>query len=280
MRLIKINDIKVKVFEKKELIEKLGFIEEDAKLVMKYQKTFLELLQDGVDGFVIDGETLWKQLDKPQGEFSKWVNRKIFFKFIENSDFISNDKLVDIENTNLKRNKLEVKLTLETAKHLAMSTGMDNNSSKKVREKGKLVRSYFILMEKAIRDYENWTIVREPQKIGYKQLSKVLNENYKLTHEGKECPVYVYSNEADMLNKALLGDSAKKINKLLDTQDKATRDHLNIEINKTISELQTMDMALIMAGLSYENRKKTIEDICNTKYLNVSVKVNKLRKIS
>ncbi|QEK12592.1 hypothetical protein FQB35_09780 [Crassaminicella thermophila] len=57
MRVAKINDVKVKVFEKKELIEKLGFTEEDAKLVMKYQKTFPELLQDGVEGFVIDAET-------------------------------------------------------------------------------------------------------------------------------------------------------------------------------------------------------------------------------
>lgn len=115
---------------------------------MKYQKTFPELLQDGVEGFVIDGEALWEQLDKPQGEFGKWFSRKISSKFVKNSDFISNDKLVGIENTNLKRSKLEVKLTLETAKHLAMSTGMDNNSSNKVREKGKLVRSYFIKMKK------------------------------------------------------------------------------------------------------------------------------------
>ncbi|HBJ2612656.1 TPA: antA/AntB antirepressor family protein [Clostridium botulinum] len=280
MRIVKVEGIKIKIFEKKELIEKLGFTEEYAKLVMKYQKTFPELLQDGIEGFVIDAETLWGQLDRPQGEFKKWFNRKIYSKFVKNIDFASNDKLVDIENTNLKRRKSTVKLTLETAKHLAMSTGMDNNSSKKVREKGNLVRNYFIKMEKAIRDYEQWTTIREPQKIGYKQLSKVLNENYKLSHEGKECPMYIYSNEADMLNRALIGDSAKNINKLLDNQDKVTREHLNTEINKTISELQTMDMALIMAGLKYEDRKKTIENICNTKYIDVSLEVKELKKIS
>lgn len=280
MRTIKVNDLKIRVFEKKELIEKLDFTEDEVKIIMKYQKTFPELLQNGVNELVIDGETLWEQLDKPHGEFSKWVTRKILGKFIENSDFTSNDKLVGIENTNLKRNKLEVKLTLETAKHLAMSTGMDNNSSEKVRKMGKLVRSYFILMEKALRDFEKWTMVREPQKLGYIQLSKTLDYNYRLTHEGKATPSYIYSTESDMLNRALLGDSAKNINKLLENKDNATREHLSLEINKTLSELQTMDMALVMAELDYEARKNAINNICNTKYINLAIEIKKLKKIS
>lgn len=83
-----------------------------------------------------------------------------------------------------------------------------------------------------------------------------------------------------MINRALLGDSAKNINKLLENKDKTTREHLSIEINKTISELQTMDMALVMAGLEYEARKKAINNICNTKYIDISLTVKELRKTS
>lgn len=62
MKKVKVNvsgeAIKVNIFEKRELIEKLDFTEEDARLVIIYQKTFPELLQDGVEGFVIDTRTL------------------------------------------------------------------------------------------------------------------------------------------------------------------------------------------------------------------------------
>ncbi|MCY6372446.1 antA/AntB antirepressor family protein [Clostridium ganghwense] len=159
MRTVKINDAKVRVFQKKELIEKLNFTEDEAKFIMKYQKTFPELLQDGVDGFVIDVENLWEQLDKPNGQFSKWANKRIKEVFKNGLEWgFSQIRIKD------GRPKQVIKLTLETAKHVAMSTGLDGNSSKKVKEKGKLVRSYFILMEKALRNYEYWTMVREPQK--------------------------------------------------------------------------------------------------------------------
>ncbi|QEK12731.1 hypothetical protein FQB35_10525 [Crassaminicella thermophila] len=126
MRVAKINDVKVKVFEKKELIEKLGFTEEDAKLVMKYQKTFPELLQDGVEGFVIDAETLWEQLGKPNGQFSKWANKRIKEVFKNGLEWsFSRIRIKD------GRPKQVIKLTLETAKHVAMATGLDGNSSKK-----------------------------------------------------------------------------------------------------------------------------------------------------
>ena len=267
MRVVKINSTKVKIFQKKELIEKLNFTEDEAKIIMKYQKTFPELLQDGIEGFVIDARILWKQL-KVKRQFGNWIKDKIEqYNYIENIDFTSFNKNVkrEIGGTQIK----DYYFTIECAKKISIR---QNN------EMGNLVCNYFILMEKALRNYEYWTMVREPQKEGYIKLSKTLDENYKLSHEGEKAHNYIYSNEADMINRALLGDSAKNINALLDNKDKCTREHLNTEINKTINELETMDMALVMAGLDYESRKKTIANICNTKYSGISFEIKGLKE--
>ncbi|WP_129599467.1 antA/AntB antirepressor family protein [Anaerophilus nitritogenes] len=273
MRIVKINDIKVKVFEKKELIEKLGFTEEDAKLVMKYQKTFPELLQDQ-EGFVIDGETLCNQLGVKDNH-STWLlannvsktGKLIKYRMTENVDY----HLAKSQTVAKGTEKNIIKLTKDCAKKIAMR---QNNKM------GDLVADYFILVEKALRDYEHWLMVREPQKEGYKKLSEILDTNYQLTHEGKEAPAYIFSNEADMINRKLLGISAKKLQNLLDTKDKIIREHFTIEINKAINEIQTMDMGLVMAGLDYEARRKVISNICNTKFKNIQLMVNELKEIA
>ena len=51
MKTVTINKIKVRIFEEKELREKLNMKEEDIEIVLEYQRTFPELLQEGVDGF-------------------------------------------------------------------------------------------------------------------------------------------------------------------------------------------------------------------------------------
>lgn len=289
MRIVKVNNIKIKVFQKKELIEKLNFTEDEAKIIMKYQKTFPELLQDGVEGFVIDARILHSQLGVLK-QFSEWI--KINLENVdaeEGKDFnVFFKGYVDLYKQEIKnmnpqqRSRRGIRdeyyLTLNIAKEICMVTGLGHNSGDKLRENSKLVRNYFILMEKALRNYEYWTMVREPQKEGYIQLSKTLDENYKLTHEGNEAPNYIYSNEADMINRSLLGDSAKNINKLLEDENKVTREHFNIEINRTLNELQTMDMALVMAGLDYEARKKAISNICDTKYISISLKIKDLKE--
>lgn len=270
MRIININDIKVKVFEKKELIEKLGFTEDAAKVVMKYQKIFPELLQDEAEEFAIDARTLWEQL-KVGTRFNDWITDRIEkYKYVENTDFICiTEKKVTQRSDGQKglTQIIEYKLTLESAKKIAVR---QNN------EMGNLVCDYFILVEKALRNYEQWTAVRQPQKIGHKQLCEALDKQYRAIYNRKT-PSYIYSNESDMLNRALLGNSAKAIGKLLGSQDKLTREHFEVEINKALYELQTMDIGLMMAGLEFETRKNTIDKICKTKYISILIQVQELQ---
>mgnify|MGYP000031338280 CR=1 FL=1 len=140
-------------FSRKEL-ERIGRNEEEIELVMKYQKKLPVLIENNnVEQFSIDARLLWEQLDKPQGDFSHWINRKIINKvvktsdgnkhklFTESIDFTSFVKTVEAENTNITTK--EYLLTIDCAKNVSM---MENTES------GSLCRRYFILMEQIVSD--------------------------------------------------------------------------------------------------------------------------------
>ena len=76
MKIVQINKVKVNIFEEQELREKLGMVEKDIALVTTYQKTFPELLQDDIEGFIINARTLHQQL-KLQKDFSDWFKNQI-----------------------------------------------------------------------------------------------------------------------------------------------------------------------------------------------------------
>lgn len=251
------EELKVKVFTKADLREKLGFNDEEVKLIMKYQKIFPDLLQE-IDGFVINARTLWENLGKPYSEFKKWYDKKVLsYGYAENRDFINIEQKVDIKNTNISRTQREFYLTVDCAKNVAMAERTD---------KGRLVRDYFIMIEKALRKMDNWVLIREPEKEGYKELCKYLDAKYQETHPNNKTPFYVYSNEANMINISLLGKNAKQIIAFLGTKDTETREHLNAETNKVLYELQILDSSLIITKLDFEKRKSIIETTCKVKY--------------
>lgn len=270
MKSIKLeNGNKVKVFEKKELIEKLGFTEAEAKTIMKYQKQFPELLQDHKENdFIIDGRNLWEQLKQPQSDFSHWINRKVIKKGYKlNVDYSSSDRIV--ERAVGATSTIDYRFTVDAAKHIALSENTDT---------GREVRTYFILMERAIREMDQWLMVRHPEKVGYKQLTSTLNANYKLSHEGKEAPFYLYTTEADMINQCLLGHKAKVIRKLIDADDNITRDHFKVEVNQALYELQIMDCGLVMGNMEYEKRKEVIQKACDTKFIHIVLKAREFEE--
>lgn len=251
------EEIKVKVFTKNDLSEKLGFNKEELNLIMKYQKKFPELLQN-TEGCNIDARDLWKELNEPQGKFANWIKRKVISKgFTEDIDYIRFHKTVKGDSKGYgNKSTEEYNLTIDTAKHVAM---MENTLT------GSLIRNYFILTEKALRKMDEWIIIREPEKLGYKELCKQLDLSYFNKHKGKT-PNHLYSNEANMINRALLGKDAKTIREFLGTKDNQTREHLNAELNQSLYELQILDSGLIISGLDYYQRKEIIESVCNTKY--------------
>jgi len=84
-------------FKKSFLINSLGLTETDAKLIMEAQRKFSSILLEDRDGFCVDARTLWKELGQPQGEFNKWIDRKLITKnYIENKDYFKIDNFVEV----------------------------------------------------------------------------------------------------------------------------------------------------------------------------------------
>ena len=284
MKVIQRNKIKFKVFTEEELKEKLGMRQEDIQVVLEYQDKFPELLQEK-EGFCIDGEKLCNQLEL-KDNFKTWLlgetkydskghlksqGKLIKYRCIENTDFIStwgipNAKFTKEEvdkMTDGKRKahgiKTKIMLTLECAKMIAMR---QNNNQ------GDLVCKYFIIIEKTLRNYEEWDKIRNPQRENANKLkselkSWAIRNHFDADYNG------LYSREFNLLNICLTGKTALEIKSYIGFKDKQTREHLETEINKALDFIQTFDINLIKLNKSFEDRQEMIKQICDITYPNL-----------
>lgn len=258
-------------FERLDIINKFNRTEEEWNLIEQYQNTFPQLLLQDVDDFIINARTLWSELGEPQGRFADWIKRKVIGIYSENDDF----KVFRKPANNSKGGRPEENylFTLDTAKSLALGVGTTKNSSEEVRNKGKLVRDYFILIEKILKEYEDWTKERNPEKEGYKEM-KVAIHDWCVRKEFDFLNDYFYIREANMLNIVLTGQKAIDLRVLKGVKDNKTRDNLDIEINKALADLQNNNMMLLANDMDFEMRQQFLENYCNKKYKYIKEKFN------
>lgn len=84
---------------------------------------------------------------------------------------------------------------------------------------------------------------------------------------GKETPTHVYTNECNMLNRIILGMTAKEfleargLDGTVVTRDLLTHDQL-----KAFDELQIVDASLLAVGDDYDTRKAKLQDLFNRRH--------------
>lgn len=273
-------------FRKAFLMNSLNFEEEEAKLIMKAQKQFPSILAEDGQGFCLDGRLLHSELGVSKA-FSTWIRTNLEnVDAKEGKDYIENwindkggslegnpenTKVTDLTGMGYKK---EYKLTLDIGKEICMVTGLGNKTGEKLRENSKLIRKYFILLEKAIKKGVDWEKVRHPEKKSYKTMCATLEKNYMETHDGKKPNFTLYSNNADMLNLALFGYKSKKMKKILEVEyTDNLRDNLQIKANDALDEIQTMNNNLVVSNIDYQTRKMIINTTCKAKFMDLRVKV-------
>ncbi|MBZ9693412.1 MULTISPECIES: antA/AntB antirepressor family protein [unclassified Clostridium] len=271
MKTIQRNKIKFKIFEEDELKYQLKMREEDMVIVLNYQDKFPELMIENGDGFCIDARLLHKNLvenskdNKTGDRFSQWIKRRINkYSFKENEDYITFHNFVNRENTNLKSKTNEYKLTLEMAKQLAM---IENNKL------GLLCRKYFILMEKTLKNYEEWSKIREPEKEQAKVMKKSIQDWCNRNQYDSTLEIF-YTREFNMLNESLTGELASGLRIINECKDNSTRNHLDKDTNDALLKLQEFNIQLLNADMSFEERTKLIKNLCRNKYSNLYLKIN------
>lgn len=150
-------------------------------------------------------------------------------------------------------------LTLDCAKNLAMME----------KKKGELVRRYFLLMENILKEYEKWSLIREPEKCGANDLKQSIKE-WCERNDKLDVPVSVfYTQEFNMLNVCLTGFKAQDIRNIKNVLDSQTRNNLDFEVNNALHMLQFTDIALLNSNMSFEQRKSIIENTCNKTYKHI-----------
>lgn len=111
----------------------------------------------------------------------------------------------------------------------------------------------------------NWSVRRELAKTNYKIHTDSIKENIIPTLTEKQ-KLYVYANEADILNVALFGMTAKEWKDQNPSLDGNMRDYANILQLVILSNLENLNSEMIAQGISQNVRLEKLNAIAKKQY--------------
>lgn len=239
---------------------------------------------DNVDGFCINARDLHKEL-KVKSQFSKWIKSNLDSgDAIEDSDYIiklykKNESVSFEDYAKFSPQKMsalgiskEYFLTIEMAKEISMYTGTALHASDELKKISKLVRKYFVLMEKAVKKNVEWELIRYPLKQGYKAMQKAMDE-YMLRMVQRNADDWDYRIEADALNVIATGFRAQEIRNYVGCKDNITRDSLTSTYNEYLLKLQELNIIYLGMNMNRYDRYKMLKQSFDILFPNaVSIK--------
>lgn len=107
--------------------------------------------------------------------------------------------------------------------------------------------------EEAYRNQLDWKVNRYISKLNYTIQTDAIKENIVPTLQPSQI-LYAYSSEADLVNVALFGMTAKEYKKAFPEKDGNQRDNATIEQLLVLNNLQSLNAEMIKQGLSQSNR--------------------------
>lgn len=128
--------------------------------------------------------------------------------------------------------------------------------------------------------YQNkieWSVRRELAKTNYRIHTDSIKENLVHTLSEKQ-KQYVYANEADILNVALFGMTAKEWKNNNPTLDSNMRDYANILQLVILSNLENLNAEMMEQGLEQSKRLERLNTIAKKQY-NILQNNNNIKEI-
>ncbi|MEM7927359.1 Rha family transcriptional regulator [Morganella morganii] len=120
----------------------------------------------------------------------------------------------------------------------------------------RLVDSFIQFREKAAKEAQV-QIERNVARVEYKPMTDAVKQSK--VDEGKDPAPYHFSNEADLINRIVLGTSSAKFRKDKDIgKTEPIRDYLSHQQIRAITELQRANTVFITMGWDFEQRKSTL----------------------
>ncbi len=240
----------------KEELSQYGLPDEEIATILEYQ-ALLPILQSQDDGSTVNARDLHKQLNNGW-KFTEWINNRIdSYQLIKDIDYFTvSVKYETIKGKIPPKETTDYILTLDCAKQLAMVERTDI---------GALVRRYFITIEKAFKNRNNWNKNRKNTLINCKELRGALILKREELLNG--VPEWIasgnlYSIEFSLLNSVILGMSATQYRKEhnIPANDQI-RNYFTEGQLDDVERLERYDAQLIISQeiYSYDERKQILQ---------------------
>ncbi len=129
---------------------------------------------------------------------------------------------------------------------------------------------YLIVEFQRLKDEENdrlqlgWNLQRTLAKINYRIHTDAIKETLIPPSITKAQATLVYANEADLLNVALFGQTAKQWRDTHPDAEGNLRDHAPLEQLVVLTNLESLNSVLIRQGLSQQERLQKLNEIAIT----------------
>jgi hypothetical protein len=129
---------------------------------------------------------------------------------------------------------------------------------------------YLIVEFQRLKDEENdrlkldWTLQRTLAKINYRIHTDAIKETLIPPSVTKAQSAFVYASEADLLNVALFGQTAKQWREAHPDAEGNLRDHAPLEQLVVLTNLESLNSVLIRQGLSQSERLPKLNEIAIT----------------
>jgi hypothetical protein len=124
----------------------------------------------------------------------------------------------------------------------------------------------------------NWNLQRTLAKVNYRIHTDAIKENLIPKELSREQINFVYASEADMLNVALFGMTAKEWRDANPKAEGNIRDDANIEQLVVLSNMESINAVLVHQGLGQSNRLKQLNAIAITQMKSL-LNSNSLKKL-
>ena len=246
-----------KVFKRKELERLQCVTDDDVELVLMYQKKLPILCTDNfLEKFCVDAREFHKQLGVRK-KFSTWIKANLK-DYVKDVDFITGSPRETGTKTSKFIAKLDYFLTMDLSKEIAMFTGRNSQASEELKEVSRMVRRYFILMEKIVQENKEWLETRDPEKIEYKNMSAEVNAwCMRIWHH--EASKSEYAVEADMLNVIVSGKTSQQLKLEYGvTANDLIRDYLKKQYNEELLFLEKQNQVLLLMDMGFTERKNML----------------------
>ena len=140
-----------------------------------------------------------------------------------------------------------------------------------------MIKEFQRLQEKDAQSLE-WNIKRSLTKINYRIHTDAIQKNLIPPSLGKKETAFVYANEADVLNMALLGMTAKIWREANPDKEGNIRDYSNVAQLVCLSNLESINALLIKENLSQSNRLNKLNEIAIEQMKILVIDGNRLMK--